>query len=51
MFLRLQNGTILKAQEKRNAMTGAMRDFVKSVAQHPFFEKCGFTIRGSPMTI
>jgi hypothetical protein len=42
MFLRLQNGTILKAQEKRNAMTGAMRDFVKSIAQHPFFEKCRF---------
>jgi hypothetical protein len=42
MFLRLQNGTILKAQEKRNAMTGSMRDFVKSVAKHPFFEKCRF---------
>jgi hypothetical protein len=43
MFLRLQNGTILKAQEKRNAMTGSMRDFVKSIARHPFFEKCRFT--------
>ena len=43
MFLRLQNGTILKAQEKRNAMTGSMRDFVKSIAEHPFFEKCRFT--------
>jgi len=43
MFLRLQNGTTLKAQEKRNAMGGAMRDFVKSVATHPFFERCKFT--------
>ncbi|MBR1090794.1 DUF262 domain-containing protein [Bradyrhizobium manausense] len=43
MFLRLQNGTILKAQEKRNAMTGSMRDFVKAIARHPFFEKCRFT--------
>jgi hypothetical protein len=29
MFLRLQNGTTLKAQEKRNAMPGTMRNFVK----------------------
>jgi hypothetical protein len=43
MFLRLQNGTTLKAQEKRNAMTGAMRDFVKQIAQHPFFEHCHFS--------
>lgn len=43
MFLRLQNGTTLKAQEKRNAMTGAMRDFVKEIAAHPFFEKCHFS--------
>lgn len=43
MFLRLQNGTILKAQEKRNAMTGSMRDFVKTIARHPFFENCRFT--------
>jgi hypothetical protein len=43
MFLRLQNGTILKAQEKRNAMTGSMRDFVKLIARHPFFDKCRFT--------
>ncbi len=42
MFLRLQNGTTLKAQEKRNAMTGAMRDFVKEIASHPFFESCYF---------
>jgi hypothetical protein len=43
MFLRLQNGTTLKAQEKRNAMTGAMRDFVKEMAAHPFFGKCHFS--------
>jgi hypothetical protein len=43
MFLRLQNGTTLKAQEKRNAMTGAMRDFVRSVAVHDFFKSCRFT--------
>jgi len=42
MFLRLQNGTTLKAQEKRNAYPGGMRDFVKSLAQHPFFSKVGF---------
>jgi Protein of unknown function DUF262 len=42
MFLRLQNGTSLKAQEKRNAMTGNMRTFVKEVAKHPFFESCKF---------
>ena len=42
MFLRLQNGTTLKAQEKRNAMPGKMRDFVKDLAAHPFFENSGF---------
>ena len=42
MFLRLQNGTSLKAQEKRNAMTGNMRDFVKQVASHKLFEHCKF---------
>ncbi|MCR9193088.1 MAG: DUF262 domain-containing protein [Hyphomonas sp.] len=43
MFLRLQNGTTLKAQEKRNAMPGQMRDFIKDVAGHRFFENCKFT--------
>lgn len=43
MFLRLQNGTSLKAQEKRNAMPGSMRTFIKDLAQHPLFSKCGFT--------
>ena len=42
MFLRLQNGTSLKAQEKRNAMPGQMREFVKSIAEHPLFERCAF---------
>lgn len=42
MFLRLQNGTSLKAQEKRNAYPGKMRDFVKQVSAHPFFLKVGF---------
>jgi hypothetical protein len=42
MFLRLQNGTTLKAQERRNAMAGNMRDFVKQLATHPFFANCGF---------
>lgn len=42
MFLRLQNGTTLKAQEKRNAMPGRMRDFVKELADHSFFTRCGF---------
>lgn len=42
MFLRLQNGTSLKAQEKRNAYPGRMRDFVKEVAEHAFFTKVPF---------
>ncbi len=42
MFLRLQNGTTLKAQEKRNAMPGQMREFVKTLSVHPFFESCRF---------
>ena len=40
MFLRLQNGTTLNAPEKRNAMPGQMRDFVKKTAEHSFFKKC-----------
>ena len=43
MFLRLQNGTTLKAQEKRNAMPGQMRDFAKEIAGHAFFENCKFS--------
>jgi len=37
MFLRLQNGTTLKAQEKRNAMPGQMREFVKELTEHQLF--------------
>ena len=43
MFLRLQNGTSLKAQEKRNAMPGQMRDFIKKVSEHEFFQKVSFS--------
>ncbi len=43
MFLRLQNGTSLKAQEKRNAYPGKMRDFVRELVQHPFFSSVGFS--------
>lgn len=43
MFLRLQNGTSLKAQEKRNAMPGNMRDFVKALAAHSIFSVSGFS--------
>lgn len=43
MFLRLQNGTSLKAQEKRNAMPGQMRTFVKELSGHAFFESCAFS--------
>lgn len=42
MFLRLQNGTSLKAQEKRNAMPGVMRQFIKTIADHSFFKNCAF---------
>lgn len=42
LFLRLQNGTNLKAQEKRNAMPGEMRDFVKTLVAHPFFKSVYF---------
>lgn len=43
MFLRLQNGTSLKAQEKRNAMPGAMGNFVREIAAHGFFNSCPFS--------
>lgn len=42
MFLRLQNGTSLKAQEKRNAIPGEMRDFIKTISNHEFFNKVNF---------
>lgn len=43
MFLRLQNGTSLRAQEKRNAYPGRMRDFVRDLASHAFFRSVGFS--------
>lgn len=42
MFLRLQNGSPLNAPEKRNAMPGNMRDFVRELSKHDFFCNCGF---------
>jgi hypothetical protein len=40
MFVRLQNGVPLNSAEKRNAISGAMRDFVRDLAsEHPFFTK------------
>jgi len=42
MFLRLQNGTTLKAQEKRNAMPGNMRDYIKNLVTHPIFTSVAF---------
>lgn len=51
MFLRLQNGTTLKAQEKRNAFPGEMRNFVKSLVQHPFFTKVGFLTQDTRMIL
>jgi len=42
MFVRLQNGTTLKAAEKRNALPGNMRHFIKDLAKHDFFTICGF---------
>jgi hypothetical protein len=50
MFLRLQNGTSLKAQEKRNAMPGTMRQFVKSLTDHLFFKRVGLQTVDSHMT-
>ena len=43
MFWRLQNGITLRAQEKRHAMVGNMRDFVIQISKLPFFaEKVGY---------
>jgi hypothetical protein len=43
MFLRLQNGTTLNAAEKRNAMPGNMKMFVRSLAEHKFFLSARFS--------
>ncbi|OGZ72196.1 MAG: hypothetical protein A2908_02300 [Candidatus Staskawiczbacteria bacterium RIFCSPLOWO2_01_FULL_38_12b] len=42
MFLRLQNGSTLKAAEKRNALPGEMKDFIRELAKHDFFNNCDF---------
>jgi Protein of unknown function DUF262/HNH endonuclease len=42
MFVRLQNGTTLRAAEIRNAMPGNMKLFVRDLAEHPFFPSCRF---------
>lgn len=42
-FLRLQNGTPLRAPEKRRAIPGNMRKVVEGLAGHGVFEYCGFT--------
>ena len=41
LFLRLQEGVSLNPAEKRNAMTGKMRDFVADLAKHPVFQLVG----------
>ena len=43
MFLRLQNGTPLKAAEKRRAIPGTMRDVVRELSEHEVFtDLCDF---------
>lgn len=42
MFLRLQNGTTLKAAERRNAIPGRMTEFVRDLTAHPFFARLPF---------
>lgn len=42
MFVRLQNGTTLRAAEIRNAMPGNMKLFVRELAENPFFLSCRF---------
>lgn len=42
MFTRLNNGETLTAAEKRNAMHGNMRDFVRELTLHPLFGKVYF---------
>jgi hypothetical protein len=42
MFTRLNNGETLTAAEKRNAMPGVMRDFVRELTLHPLFGKVSF---------
>lgn len=36
-FILLQNGSTLKKQDKRNALAGEIKEFIKEIIQHPFF--------------
>ncbi len=42
MFVRLQNGSTLKAAERRNALPGKMKLFIRELAKNDFFNYCGF---------
>jgi len=42
MFTRLNNGETLRAAEKRNALPGQMKVFVKELALNPFFQNVAF---------
>ncbi len=39
LFQRLQLGAPLNSAERLNAMSGKMRDFIKKLSEHPFFEE------------
>ncbi|MCK5060102.1 MAG: DUF262 domain-containing protein [Candidatus Pacebacteria bacterium] len=45
LFYRLNNGTPLTPAEVRNAMPGEMKETIKTVAKHIFFEKVSFANR------
>jgi len=42
LFFRLNNGTPLSPAEIRNSRPGKMTGFVRELAKHKFFPKCGF---------
>jgi len=42
MFTRLNNGETLTAAEKRNALPGRMKEFIKESAMHPIFQNVPF---------
>ena len=42
MFTRLNNGETLTAAEKRNALHGQMKEFVKQLTLHSFFQNVAF---------
>jgi hypothetical protein len=42
MFTRLNNGETLTAAEKRNALPGQMKEFVRELAIHPLFQNVAF---------